>query len=123
MEGKAGSWKSGRKSFRYLGIEREFLRLAALAQDSRPYRMLGIAGSCEMGRPGKLRPILNSLFATGWQGGFRVRKSSPTLSARSRRKDGSQGVFHGGAALNWGVPKQRERSLGHRHLDQLDTSE
>ncbi len=40
LEGKAGSWKSGRKSFRYLGIEREVLRLAAVAQDAYPYRIV-----------------------------------------------------------------------------------
>ena len=30
---RASSWERDRKSFRYLGIEREFLKLAPLAQD------------------------------------------------------------------------------------------
>jgi hypothetical protein len=50
VEGKTGSGKKARKSFRYLGIEREFGRLAALAprrfargrQDSYPRRILGL---------------------------------------------------------------------------------
>jgi hypothetical protein len=42
MEGRDDTGKKERKSFRYLEIEREFLRVAVLAQESYPCRILAL---------------------------------------------------------------------------------
>jgi len=49
LEDKAGSCKRERKSFRYLGIEREFLRFGVLGQDSYPHPILGLVWDSEAG--------------------------------------------------------------------------